>query len=332
MADKKTPKDLWIFAEVNRGKISTTAYELLTIGRTLADELGVKLCAVLMGKGVGKFSKSLIRSGADIVYIIDSRNLDNFIDDNFTYALCDLADKYKPAKLIFPASAMGRSLAAKTAVYLDVGLSADATALSINKADGRLLATRPAFGGKMMVSLSSDGKLPEMVSVRPHSYPKPAYDRKRSGKVIKKSFDTKKHFSLAKFISFIKSTNTGPDISEAEIIVAGGRGLKTKENFKLVEELAGLLGAAVGATRPVVDAGWADYRHQVGLTGRSVKPRIFIAFGISGQLHLTAGMSGSDTIIAVNKDPNAPIMKMADYAVEGDAVQILHAMIADLRK
>lgn len=325
-------KDVWIFAEVVRGRLSPTAYEMLTIGRELADTLGQKLCAVLMGRNVKKFSKELIYRGADIVYVIDSRNLDNYIDDNFAYAMDELVEKYKPNKIIFPATAMGRALSAKLAVYFGVGLTADATALEINKSDGLLYSTRPAFGGNLMVKLSSDGKLPEMVSLRPMSYPKAARNRKLSGKVIKKSFDTKKHFSPAKFITFIKSAAAGPDIAEAEIIVAGGRGLKNKEGFKMVEELATLLGGAVGASRPAVDAGWVDYRHQIGLTGRTVKPRIIIAAGISGQLHFMAGMTSSDKIIAINKDPNAPIMKQADYAVEGDAFQILPAMISELKK
>jgi len=325
-------RDVWVFAEVLRGRLSPTVYELLTVGRTLADDLNQNLCAVLMGRNVKKFAKDLIRRGADIVYLIDSRNLDNYIDDNFAYALNDLVEKYRPNKFIFPASATGRGLSAKLAVYLGVGLSADATALSISKKDGMLYAERPAFGGQMMVTLSSDGKLPEMVSLRPMAYPKAQVNKKRKGKIIKKHFDTEKHFSPAKFISFIKSAAEGPDISEAQIVVAGGRGLRNAQGFKLVEELADLLGGAVGATRPAVDSGWVNYRHQIGLTGRTVKPKIYIACGISGQLHHTAGMSNSDRIIAINKDPNVPIMQMADYAVEGDAFQILPAMIAELKK
>ncbi len=329
---KVEDKDVWIFAEVMRGRLSPTAFELLNIGRTLADNLGEKLCAVLMGKNVKKFAKELILRGADIVYIIDSRNLDNYIDDNFAFALNDLVEKYRPNKLIFPATSMGRGLSAKLAVYLGVGLSADATQLSINKKDGCMISTRPAFGGQFMVRLCSDGKLPEMVSVRPMAYEKAEINKKRKGKVIKKSFDTKKHFSPAKFVSFIKSEATGPDISEAQIVVAGGRGLKNKEGFKMVEELASLLGGAVGATRPAVDCGWINYRHQIGLTGRTVKPKLYIACGISGQLHHTAGMSSADKVIAINRDPDAPIMKEADYAVVGDVFQILPAMIAELKK
>lgn len=330
---KKTePKDIWIYAEVLRGQLSPTAYELLNAGRAMADELGQKLCAVLLGKGVKKFAAELIERGADIVYIVDSRHLDNYMADNFAYALKDLADKYKPNKIIFPATSIGRGFSARLAADLGVGLSADATRVYINKKNGLMYAERPAFGGNMMVTLSSDGALPELVSVRPMAYEKAPRDKKRKGKIIKKRFEIKKHLSPTKFVSFIKSADTGPDISQAQVVVAGGRGLKNKEGFKLAEELARLLGGAVGATRPAVDMGLAPYRNQIGLTGRTVKPKIYIALGISGQLHHTAGMSSSDTIIAINKDPKAPIMQMADYAVEGDVFQIVPALIEELRR
>ncbi|WP_428897837.1 electron transfer flavoprotein alpha subunit [Parelusimicrobium proximum] len=331
-ADTPEYKDVWIFAEVLRGRLSPTAFELLHIGRQLADKLEQRLCAVLMGKSVSKFSRELIKHGADIVYTIDSRNLDNYIDDNFSSALVGLVNKYKPNKFLFPATTIGKGVSAKAAVLLNTGLTADATDLEVDEETGNIHATRPTFGGNLMAVITCPKARPEMYSVRPLFYPKAEKMPKRKGKVIKKSFDTKKYFSPAKFISFVKTAGGGPDISEAEIIVAGGRGLKNKEGFAMISELASLLGGAVGATRPAVDMGWADYRHQIGLTGRTVKPRVIIACAISGQLHFTSGMSGADVIIAINKDPDAPMMKMAHYAVEGDAFDILPEIIKGLKK
>ena len=320
-------KNVWILAEVNHGKLSPTAYELLNAGRKLADDLGEKLCAVLLGSGVEKFAAELFEYGADIVYVCDDAHLANYVDDVYAKTLAAMIAQYKPNKFLLPATNMGRSLSAKTAVFAGTGLTADATEVLINKEDGQLHATRPTFGGNLMATITCKRTRPEMCSLRPMSYEKAVRVPGRQGEVIRFVFDAEKYTSLAKFIEFIKNEGDGLDLSEAEIIVAGGRGLGKPEGFALLKKLADRLGGAVAASRAPVDNGWIDYRYQIGLTGRTVKPKVYIACGISGQIQHMAGMSGADVIVAVNKDPQAPIMKVANYAVQGDLYEVIPAML-----
>jgi electron transfer flavoprotein alpha subunit len=326
----KDYKNVWILAEVQRGKLSPTALELLTAGRKLADDLGEKLCAVLLGHDVRPFVQELIDYGADIVYVCDDAQLENYIDDVYAKVLSEMVKTYQPNKFLIPATNRGRALSAKTAVFVGTGLTADATDVTINKEDGQLYATRPTFGGNLMATITCVRTRPEMCSLRPMAYEKAQKQTGRKGKVIVFPFQREKFTSVAKFIEFIKSNESGLDLSEADIIVAGGRGLGKAEGFSLLQKLADRLGGAVAASRAPVDSGWIDYRYQIGLTGRTVKPKIYIACGISGQIQHTAGMSGSDVIIAINKDPNAPIMKTAHYAVEGDLYEVIPAMLEAL--
>lgn len=323
-------KNVWILAEVNHGKLSPTAYELLNAGRKLADDLGEKLCAVLLGSGVEKFAAELFEYGADTVYVCDDAHLENYVDDVYAKTLAAMIAQYKPNKFLLPATNMGRSLSAKTAVFAGTGLTADATEVLINKEDGQLHATRPTFGGNLMATITCKRTRPEMCSLRPMSYEKAQRQAGRKGEVVVFPFDAQKYTSLAKFIEFIKNEGDGLDLSEAEIIVAGGRGLGKAEGFALLKKLADRLGGAVAASRAPVDNGWIDYRYQIGLTGRTVKPKVYIACGISGQIQHMAGMSGADVIVAINKDPQAPIMKMANYAVEGDLYDVIPAMLEAL--
>ncbi len=323
-------KNVWILAEVNHGKLSPTAYELLGAGRQLADALGEKLCAVLLGKDVEKFAGDLFEHGADAVYACDDAHLENYVDDVYAKTLAAMIAAYKPNKFLLPATNMGRSLSAKTAVFAGTGLTADATEVVINPEDGQLHATRPTFGGNLMATITCKNTRPEMCSLRPMSYEKAARVSGRTGELVKFPFDTGKYTSLAKFVEFIKNEGDGKDLSEAEIIVAGGRGLGKPEGFALLKKLADRLGGAVAASRAPVDNGWIDYRYQIGLTGRTVKPKVYIACGISGQIQHMAGMSGADIIVAVNKDADAPIMKLANYAVQGDLYEVLPAMLEAL--
>lgn len=324
-------KNVWIFAQAQRGKLSPTAYELLTAGRKLADDLHEKLCAVLLGHNVKNLAQDLIDHGADIVYVCDDPALENYIDDVYARVLADMVAQYKPNKFLIPATNMGRSLSAKTAVFVGTGLTADATDVSIHTDDGQLYATRPTFGGNLMATITCAKTRPEMCSLRPMAYEKAAAQTGRTGEVIEFAYDAKKHAcALAKFLEFIKSKGEGLDLSEAEVIVAGGRGVGKPEGFKLLEKLAARLGGAVAASRGPVDSGWIDYRYQVGLTGRTVKPKIYIACGISGQIQHMAGMSGANVIVAINKDPEAPMMKAAHFAVEGDLYEVIPAMLEAL--
>ena len=324
----KDYKNVWIFAQAQRGKLSPTAYELLTAGRKLADDLHEKLCAVLLGHNVQNFAQDLINHGADVVYVCDDKALENYMDDTYARVLADMVAQYKPNKFLIPATNMGRSLSAKTAVLVGTGLTADATDVTINAADGQLHATRPTFGGNLMATITCAKTRPEMCSLRPMAYEKAPAQTGRKGEVITFAFDAKKYISpLAKFVEFIQSKEGGLDLSEAEVIVAGGRGVGSKDGFKLLEKLAARLGGAVGASRGPVDSGWIDYRYQIGLTGRTVKPKLYIACGISGQIQHMAGMSGANVIVAINKDPNAPIMKAAHFALEGDLHEVVPTLL-----
>lgn len=324
-------KNVWIFAQVQRGKLSPTSFELLTAGRKLADDLGEKLCAVLLGHQVEPFAKELFEGGADIVYVCDDPALENYVDDVYAKTLAGMVAEFKPNKFLLPATNLGRSLSAKTAVFVGTGLTADATEVLINKEDGQLYATRPTFGGNLMATITCAHTRPEMCSLRPMSYEKAARQPGRTGEVVHFKFDPAKYTSLAKFLQFVKSEGDGLDLSEAEVIVAGGRGVGKPEGFALLKKLADRLGGAVAASRAPVDSGWIDYRYQIGLTGRTVKPKLYIACGISGQIQHMAGMSGSDVIVAVNKDPEAPIMKVANYAVQGDLYEVIPAMLDVLK-
>lgn len=323
-------KNVWIFAQVQRGKLSPTALELLTAGRQLADTLHEKLCAVLVGDKVSFFAQELIDYGADTVYVCDAPELANYVDDVYAKVLADMVKEYKPNKFLIPATNQGRSLSAKTAVFVGTGLTADATQVIINPEDGQLHATRPTFGGNLMATITCAHTRPEMCSLRPMSYEKATKQTSRIGEIVNFAYNATKHTSLAKFLEFIKSDGDGLDLSEAEVIVAGGRGLGKKEGFDLLGKLATRLGGAVAASRAPVDNGWIDYRYQIGLTGRTIKPKLYIACGISGQIQHMAGMSGAGIIVAINKDPEAPIMKMANYAVQGDLYEIIPAMLEAL--
>ncbi|MBR4356002.1 MAG: electron transfer flavoprotein subunit alpha/FixB family protein [Elusimicrobiaceae bacterium] len=324
-------KNVWIFAQVQRGRLSPTALELLTAGRKLADSLEEKLCAVLVGYHVEPFVKDLVEHGADVIYVCDAPLLENYVDDVYARVLADLVAQYKPNKFLLPATNLGRSLSAKTAVFVGTGLTADATEVTIHEPDGQLYATRPTFGGNLMATITCKRTRPEMCSLRPMSYEKALAKPGRTGEVIHFAFDAKRHVSAARFIEFIKSGAEGIDLAEAEIIVAGGRGVGKPEGFVLLQKLADRLGGAVAASRAAVDNGWIDYRYQIGLTGRTVKPKLYIACGISGQIQHMAGMSGSDVIVAINKDPQAPIMKAANFAVEGDLYEVIPAMLEELK-
>ncbi len=328
----KECKNVWIFAQVTAGKLSPTAYELLQAGRGLADKLGEKLAAVLLGSHVKELATDLIEHGADMVYVCEATELEHFVDDVYAKALAAMVKTYQPNKFLLPATNMGRALSAKTAILVGTGLTADATEVAIHQEDGQLYATRPTFGGNLMATITCARTRPEMCSLRPMSYPKATAQKGRIGEIIEFDFDKQKYISPAKFVAFIKSEGQGLDLSEAEVIVAGGRGLGKAEGFALLEKLAQRLGGTVAASRPAVDSGWIEYRRQIGLTGQTVKPKLYIACGISGQIQHMAGCSGADVIVAINKDPQAPIMQLAQYAVVGDIYDIIPAMLEELNK
>jgi len=323
-------KDIWVFVEIKDKKVRNVTYELLGKARQLADELGENVCAILLGKDVKRLCKDISAYGADKIFVAEDASLEQYYTDPFTSVLVGLITKYEPNIVIYPATKIGRDLAPRVAATLEVGLTADCTGLSIQ--DGRLLQTRPAFGGNIMADIISVTR-PQMATVRPNVMKKglPNKDRSVEVIVVPMKINIKGIRTVIKEITSIKSSDAIP-LDEAKIIVSGGRGVGSKENFKIIEDLAGILNAAVGASRSVVDLGWKPKSFQVGQSGTTVSPKIYVACGISGKIQHLVGMSGSDIIIAINKDPEAPIFNVADYGIVGDLNKIVPVLTEALRK
>jgi electron transfer flavoprotein alpha subunit len=330
--DLSAYKGVWCYAEMRHGKLVPTAYELLTVARKLDATLKEGISVVLIGQGVAGQAKELIEHGADKVYVLDHPVFENFLDEVYTQAFAELILKEKPNKLLLPASTIGRSFASRLAIGVNSGLTADTTEFDVDPKTRLMHATRPAFGGNLMATILCEKNRPEMATVRPMSFPKTPKQPGRDGKIVNVPVDPSKWKQRTRFVRYEPDTETTQDISAAEIVVAGGRGLGKKDGFGVVEELAKTLNAGVAASRAAVDAGWIPYRHQVGLTGRTVRPKLYIAAGISGQIQHLAGMSSSDVIVAVNRDPECPLMKMATLSVEGDLFEILPAITQEIKK
>jgi len=330
-ADMADYKDVWVFIEHERGKIANVSFELLGIGRKLADDIGCKLCGMLMGSGVEDFAKDAIAYGAEKVYYIDDPILKNYRTEPYAKGAISLIRKYKPEIVIYGATTQGRDFAGNVATTIYTGLTADCTGLDIDPETKFLRQTRPAFGGNIMATILCPRTRPQMSTVRPKVMPMPARDDSRTGEVIKETLEMSEEEVRTRFIDFIASDQK-VNIVDADVIVSGGRGLGKPENFKVIRELADVLGAAVGASRATVDAGWIPYEHQVGQTGKTVRPVIYIACGISGAIQHLAGMKTADVIVAINKDPDAPIFGVATYGIVGDLFQVVPALTEEFRK
>ncbi len=324
-------KGIWVYAEQRNGEMASVVYELLGEGRKLAEQLGEELSAVLLGDGVTCQAEDLIQHGADNVYVVDNPKLKDFQDDTYAMAMAELCEEYKPNIVLTGATAIGRSFIPKVAVILETGLTADCTQLGIDDYTKLLLQTRPAFGGNLMATITCTNFRPQMSTVRHKVFKKAAKDISRKGKIFTKVLADDLLKSRTKLIEFVKEMESTVNLSEADIIVSGGRGLGEAKNFALVRELAELINGAVGASRAAVDAGWIPYSHQVGQTGKTVCPKLYIACGISGSIQHMAGMQSSETIIAINKDPNAPIFEIATYGIVGDLFEVNPAMISAIK-
>ncbi len=324
-------KGIWVYAEQRNGEMASVVYELLGEGRKLAEQLGEELSAVLLGDGVTCQAEDLIQHGADNVYVVDNPKLKDFQDDTYAMAMAELCEEYKPNIVLTGATAIGRSFIPKVAVILETGLTADCTQLGIDDYTKLLLQTRPAFGGNLMATITCTNFRPQMSTVRHKVFKKAAKDISRKGKIFTKVLADDLLKSRTKLIEFVKEMESTVNLSEADIIVSGGRGLGEAKNFALVRELAELINGAVGASRAAVDAGWIPYSHQVGQTGKTVCPKLYIACGISGSIQHMAGMQSSETIIAINKDPNAPIFEIATYGIVGDLFEVIPAMISAIK-
>ncbi len=323
-------KGVWCYAEVRHGQLVPTIFELLHVAGTMNDVLKEEISAVLIGSNVEKFAQEIIEHGADKVYVIDNPIFENFVDEAYCAALTELIRSEKPNKLLLPASTIGRSFASRVAITAKTGITADATEFAIDPKTRMMHATRPSFGGNLMATILCEKHRPEMATVRPMSFPRTPRVAGCQGKIMKVHVDPAKWNIRTKFKQYVPEQSKQVDITAADRIVSGGLGLGKAEGFKLIEELANVMGAAVGASRAVVDKGWIPYRHQVGLTGRTVRPKLYIACGISGAIQHLAGMSSSEFIVAINKDPQAPIMSIANLAVEGDLNEILPALTKEL--
>ena len=326
----KAYKGIWVFIEHERGAIHPVSLELLGEGRKLADHLGVELAGVVMGapgEETRKFCNEAYFHGADLCYLVEDVLLKDYRNEPYTKGLTDLVNQYQPEILLLGATTLGRDLAGSVATTLKTGLTADCTELNVDLEARSLLATRPTFGGSLLCTIQTLNYRPQMATVRPRVMSMPDRDVSRNGRIVEETLGMVESSIITKVLEFIPDEmQDKPQLPFADIIVSGGRGMKKPENFQLIWDLAHVLGAEVGATRPVVQSGWVDLERQVGQSGKTVRPKLYIAAGISGAIQHRVGMDASDVIIAINNDPNAPIFDFAHYGIIGNAMTILPAL------
>ena len=330
--DLSSYKNVWVFAEQRQGKIMPVSIELLGEGRKLATETGSELCAILLGYNTEDMAKELIAYGADKVYVADNALLENFTTDAYTKVISDAIYEVKPEIVLMGATHIGRDLAPRVAARVDTGLTADCTQLEIDPEDKKILQTRPAFGGNIMATIVCQGHRPQMSTVRPGVMSKADRDDSRKGEVIALDIKLSKEDVRTEVVEIVKEAKELVSLTDADVIVAGGKGLGKAEGFELLKKLADKMGGVVGASRATVDEGWIDHSHQVGQTGTTVKPTIYIACGISGAIQHIAGMQSSDIIIAINKNASAPIFDVADYGIVGDLYEVVPRLMEALDK
>lgn len=318
---------IWVFCEFTGGELAPVAIELLGIGRKLADDRNGELTAVLLGHMTGDSVDLLIGHGADKVYRVDNPALELFSDEIYEKIVSDLIVAHKPEVVLAGATAIGRSFIPGVATRVNAGLTADCTRLEIREDDGILLQTRPAFGGNIMATIVCPDTRPQMATVRPKVMKELPFNEKRSGEIIDIVPTPRQLTSRIQVIESVSEHQSKVNIQESDILVSGGRGLENEEGFALIAKLAEALGAKVSASRAVVDAGWIPYPHQVGQTGKTVAPKLYVACGISGAIQHVAGMQSSETIVAINRDPDAPIFNVADFGVVGDLYEIIPKLI-----
>ncbi len=322
---------VWVFGEQRGGKIQSVALELVGEGRKLADTLGVPLTVVVIGEELKALCKELLEYPVDLVFQVEGPGLARYSAEPYSRVFADLIRKHRPEVVLAGATTVGRSFLARVAVEIGTGLTADCTGLEIRDEDRLLMQTRPAFGGNIMATIITPKHRPQMATVR-HKVMKEAGKAARDGKIVKISPAESLLADRSSFVRFIEEATETVNIVEADIIVSGGRGMGDPANFKLLEELAVALGGAVGASRAAVDAGWYPYSHQVGQTGKTVQPKIYIACGISGAVQHLVGMRSADTIFAINKDPEAPIFDVATFGLVGDVLEIIPALTKKVTK
>ena len=325
-------KGIWVFCEYSKGKLASVSTELLGVGRMLADARGVKLAAVLFGHMTGNTADKLVGYGADTVLRVDNPGLELFTDETYEKILSGLIKEYKPEVVLAGATAIGRSFIPGVATRVNAGLTADCTKLEIREDDGALLQTRPAFGGNIMATIVCLKTRPQMATVRPKVMKELLFDAERNGEIIDIMPTARQLTSRIQVLESVTAAEYKVNIQEADILVSGGRGLESEKGFELLEKLAEALRGRVSASRAVVDAGWIPYPHQVGQTGKTVAPKLYVACGISGAIQHVAGMQSSETIVAINRDSDAPIFNVADFGIVGDLNEVVPKLIAKIEE
>jgi electron transfer flavoprotein alpha subunit len=331
-ADLSAWSGIWIFAESRHGVIAPVAFELLGIGRKLADQRGVALTAVLFGAGIGDQAADLIAAGADKVLLADHPELAQYREDVFGRVLEQLIQEHKPEVVLAGATAIGRSVIPQVATVLGAGLTADCTGLAIREQDGMLLQTRPAFGGNIMATIECPHSRPQMATVRPNVMAPAEVDPARTGEIVQVELNDALLGSRVQVLETVISEGEQVNIQEIEVLIAGGRGVESEQGFDLIQELAAELNGAVAASRAAVDAGWISYPHQVGQTGKTVSPKLYIACGISGAIQHAVGMQSAETVVAINRDENAPIFDLATYGLVGDLFEIVPLLTKKIKE
>lgn len=325
-------KDVWVWCETNEGRLRGVGLELVTKGRELADKLGEELVAVLIGHEIESHANTLIHHGADKVLVVDEKIFAHYTTDAYTIALNTLIAPRKPGIVLYGATSNGRDLAPRVAARMALGLTADCTGLDIDD-ERQLVQTRPAFGGNIMAEILSPYTRPQMATVRPNVFKPGEPETTRNGEIEKIEMTISPVQIRTRVLETVNETVEGmKSVEEADIIVCSGRGIKDPSNLELPKQLASLLDAAIGGSRPIVDLGWLPPSQQVGQSGRTVCPKLYIALGISGQIQHLAGMSSSDLVVAINKDPDAPIFSVADFGIVGDIFTVLPEVIEAVKK
>src|SRR4030066_39436 len=327
-AKLKEYSGVWVYVEQTDGKPAVVSWELLGAGANLSKTLGVELCAVVIGYGVEDLCQEAIAHGATKTYLIVAPVFRHYRTEPYYKAICHLVRKFKPEIRLGGATGLGRDLAGAVATDLATGLTADCTGLDIDDR-GFLLQTRPAFGGNIMATILTERTRPQMATVRPHVMSMPSNDKSRKGEIVREAMPIKEEEIATKVLEVIVDARQGAeciDVSAADVIVSGGRGMRAKENFTLLQQLADELGGVVGCSRAVVEAGWMPVERQVGQTGKTGRPKIYIACGIRGAIQHLVGMQSSDVIIAINRDKQAPIFEVATYGIVGDLFKIVPAI------
>lgn len=323
-------KGILVWAEQSEGQVKPVTFELLGEARRLAEQLQAPVAVALLGEDMTTAAASCIHYGADRVYLVDDPRLAGFNDEIYAAVMEQVIELYKPEILLMGATTYGRSLAPRLASRLHTGLTADCTQLAIDPDSRLLLQTRPAFGGNLMATITCPRHRPQMATVRPGVMRALSPDAGGQGQIVQPPVEIPETTRI-RVLEVCQTLAEDVDLTAAEVVVAAGKGVGSAANMQAIEELAQLLGGVVGATRPVVDAGWIDYSHQIGQTGKTVSPKLYIACGISGAVQHTVGMQGAETIVAINKDPEAPIFQIAHYSLVGDVMEIVQALIEELR-